>query len=88
MQPDPASDGAGFFLVGAIPLSTLKITVNDAPRTIPEGTSVEALLGLLGLQPRFLAVELNRRVVPRSEHRQTMLAEGDQIEIVTLVGGG
>ena len=69
-------------------MSTLKITVNDAPRTIPEGTSVEALLGLLGLQPRFLAVELNRRVVPRSEHRQTMLAEGDQIEIVTLVGGG
>ena len=88
MQHDPASHGAGFFLVGAMPLSMLKITVNDAPRTVPEGTSVEALVGLLGLQPRFLAVELNRRVVPRSEHRQTMLAEGDQIEIVTLVGGG
>lgn len=71
-----------------MPLSMLKITVNDAPRTVPEGTSVEALVGLLGLQPRFLAVELNRRVVPRSEHSQTMLAEGDQIEIVTLVGGG
>ena len=66
----------------------LNVSVNDAERTIPEGTTIEALLGLLGLQPRFLAVELNRRVVPRSEHRQTVLAEGDQIEIVTLVGGG
>ena len=66
----------------------LNVTVNDAERTIPEGTTIEVLLGLLGLQPRFLAVELNRRVVPRSEHRQTVLAEGDQIEIVTLVGGG
>ena len=64
------------------------VNVNDAERTIPEGTTIEALLGLLGLQPRFLAVELNRRVVPRSEHRQTVLSDGDQIEIVTLVGGG
>ncbi|MBS0207046.1 MAG: sulfur carrier protein ThiS [Planctomycetes bacterium] len=66
----------------------LKITVNDAPQTVPAGTTVEALLGLLGLQPRFLAVELNRRVIPRGEHRQARLADGDQIEIVTLVGGG
>lgn len=66
----------------------LKITVNDAPQTVPVGTTVEVLLGLLGLQPRFLAVELNRRVIPRGEHRQTMLTDGDQIEIVTLVGGG
>lgn len=66
----------------------LKITVNDAPQTVPVGTTIEALLGLLGLQPRFLAVELNRRVIPRGEHRQTMLTDGDQIEIVTLVGGG
>ena len=66
----------------------LNITVNGAGRTVPDGTSVEILLGLLGLQPRFLAVELNRRVVPRGEHRQTVLSDGDQIEVVTLVGGG
>lgn len=78
----------GFFLAGTMPLPMLKIVVNEVDRTVPLGTSVESLLGLLGLQPRFLAVELNRRVVPRSEHRQTLLADGDQIEIVTLVGGG
>jgi thiamine biosynthesis protein ThiS len=66
----------------------LTVTVNDVTRSVPPGTSVEGLLALLGLQPRFLAVELNRRVIPRSEHRQVVLSEGDQIEIVTLVGGG
>ncbi len=71
-----------------MPLPMLNVTVNDAERTVPEGTTVEGLLGLLGLQPRFLAVELNRRVVPRNEHRQTVLSDGDRIEVVTLVGGG
>jgi thiamine biosynthesis protein ThiS len=66
----------------------LTIVVNEVDRTVPAGTSIASLLDLLGLQPRFLAVELNRRVVPRSEHRQTLLADGDQVEIVTLVGGG
>ncbi len=71
-----------------MPESLLSITVNDAPRTVPTGTSVEGLLELLGLKPRFLAVELNRQVVPRNHHRQTALSNGDRIEIVTLVGGG
>ncbi len=68
--------------------TSLKITVNDAERFVSFGASVAVLIEELGLQPRFLAVELNRRVVPRADHRSTILAEGDQIEIVTLVGGG
>jgi len=63
-------------------MATLNIVVNDA------GTTVESLLGILGLKPRFLAVERNRQVVPKGEHPATVLAEGDRIEIVTLVGGG
>lgn len=66
----------------------LNIIVNDAPRMVPEGSSVSGLLKLLGVNSRFLAVELNRRVVPRGEHPRTLLSEGDRIEIVTLVGGG
>lgn len=69
-------------------MATLNIIVNDASRVVPEGTTVESLLGLLGLKPRFLAVERNRQVVPRGDHAATVLADGDRIEIVTLVGGG
>jgi len=35
-----------------------------------------------------VAVEHNRRVVPRAEHPAVRLNHGDTIEIVTFVGGG
>ncbi len=34
------------------------------------------------------AVEINRRLAPRREWPTTELRDGDEIEIVTLVGGG
>ena len=46
------------------------------------------LLDKLSLQPRRVAVELNRQIVPRAQYAQTQLGEGDELEIVTLVGGG
>ena len=64
------------------------ITLNDAARTVVSGLTIEGLLVELNLQPRFLAVELNRRVVPRADHATTPLSDGDRVEIVTLVGGG
>jgi sulfur carrier protein len=62
--------------------------LNGEPRVVSDTATVGDLLGLLKLDPRYLAVELNRRVVPRAEHGQTVLNDGDQMEIVTLVGGG
>ena len=46
------------------------------------------LLQRLELTGRRLAVELNRDIVPRSQHAATVLVEGDQIEIVHAIGGG
>ena len=66
----------------------LSILVNGEPQTVAPDLTVAELLASLKMNPRFLAVELNRRVVPRAEHRQTRIAANDQIEIVTLVGGG
>jgi thiamine biosynthesis protein ThiS len=65
-----------------------RIIVNDRERTVQPGTSIAGLLQELGLQPKFLAVERNRLVVPRADHQATVLSDGDRIEIVTLVGGG
>jgi len=42
----------------------------------------------LSLEPRRVAVERNKQLIPRSQHDQTLLADQDQLEIVTLVGGG
>jgi thiazole synthase len=65
-----------------------RITVNAEPRTFADPLSVADLIRILEKDPARLAVEVNRAVVPRAEHAARRLAEGDAVEIVTLVGGG
>ncbi|MCE9566916.1 MAG: sulfur carrier protein ThiS [Planctomycetes bacterium] len=64
------------------------ITVNAESKTLPDPSTVADLLHSLGKDPKKLAVEVNRNVVPRAEHPRCRLADGDAVEIVTLVGGG
>jgi len=66
----------------------VRILVNGEFREAPTGQTVAELLEELGLQPRYLAVERNRVLIPRRKHSECKLAEGDEVEIVTLVGGG
>ena len=66
----------------------MRLTINDEPRDVPEGTTLAALLNELGRKAKFCAVERNRELVPRTAHDRCVLAEGDVLEIVTLVGGG
>jgi thiazole synthase len=65
-----------------------EITLNSEPRTFPGPLTVADLLRILGRDAGKLAVEVNRTVVPRTEHERTRLKDGDAVEIVTLVGGG
>ena len=69
-------------------MTTIAIVVNGAARTIAAGATITALLDDLGLGGRRVAVERNRAVVPRARHAETTLTEGDQLELVTFVGGG
>lgn len=66
----------------------MKICINGEPRDIETGTTVARLLNELKMQPRYLAVERNFELVPRTGHAECVLEEGDKLEIVTLVGGG
>ena len=66
----------------------MQLTVNGQDRELEEGTTIAQLLEQLELDPRMLAVERNLNLVPRTQHANTPLAEGDRIEVVTLVGGG
>jgi len=66
----------------------MQIIVNGQTHSVPEGTTVAQLLETLKLPTRHLAVEVNFQVVPRRDHAARRLAEGDRLEIVTLVGGG
>ncbi|HLA84076.1 MAG TPA: sulfur carrier protein ThiS [Thermoguttaceae bacterium] len=66
----------------------MKIIVNDQPREIPPDATIAELLDALNLAGRPVAVEVNLELVPRGRHAARRLAEGDRVEVVTLVGGG
>ncbi len=66
----------------------LQIVVNGEPRMVSVGTTVAGLLSDLGLAAQQVAVEANREIVPRADHGDRVLADGDTVEIVTFVGGG
>ena len=66
----------------------VSILVNGHLQQVKPGSTVADLLEHLKLNSKFLAVELNQKVVPRAEHGRTKLSPDDQLEIVTLVGGG
>ena len=66
----------------------MQIVVNGAPRDIDSGLSVAGLLQELKIEPKHVAVEVNLELVPRARHAERMLAAGDRLEVVTLVGGG
>jgi len=66
----------------------VEIIVNDQSRSVAEGISVAGLLDELNLVGKHVAVEVNLQLVPRAQHTEHRLADGDRLEIVTLVGGG
>jgi sulfur carrier protein len=66
----------------------IDVVINGHHRSVIQGTTVSVLIGDLGLAGKPVAVERNREVVPRAQHSSTVLAPGDQVEVVTFVGGG
>ena len=46
------------------------------------------LIETMQLGERRVAVELNLEIVPRSRHAETVLQDGDRVEVVHAIGGG
>ena len=66
----------------------IQVTVNGAAHRFDKAPDVHGLLTKLELAGKKVAVERNGEIVPRSAHASTVLADGDQLEIVVAVGGG
>ena len=64
---------------------TLNGDAYDIPAAAP---TIADLIDRLGLADQAVAVEVNRQLVPKRHHTDTTLSDGDQVEVVTLVGGG
>lgn len=66
----------------------MRIVVNGQARDVSEGLSLAELIRALGLERAAVAAEVNKALVPKRAHASATLREGDQVELVSLVGGG
>ena len=68
---------------------TLEILINGSlHRLDPAPATVADLVRALSLEGKRIAVERNGEIVPRRAHSDTVVEDGDQLEIVVAVGGG
>lgn len=66
----------------------MRLVINGQEQTLEGVRTVAELLAQFELPPQRVAVELNQNLIRRATFEQQTLSEGDQVEIVTLVGGG
>ena len=66
----------------------IEIVVNGAAQRLERPLPLSALIDRMALSGKKIAVEKNGEIVPRSAHGETVLADGDRLEIVVAVGGG
>ncbi len=67
----------------------VSITLNGASYDCrAPGPCVSDLVRELALEGKRIAIERNGEIVPRSKHSETLLVDGDKIEVVAAVGGG
>ena len=69
----------------------LKLTVNGEVRCLdpePIPPTLEAVISALGYNPQLVVAEHSGVITPRSQWTSTTVDEGDNLEIVTIVGGG
>jgi thiamine biosynthesis protein ThiS len=64
------------------------ITLNGERYELDSPMSVAALLAQLDIDPRRVAVEHNLNIIKRQTYSDTVIDEGDTLEIVNFVGGG
>ena len=69
-------------------MAGVDVRVNGSDRTLDDGTTVTALVELLGLGVGWVVVERNGEPVERSLMASTLLADGDVLEVVRAVAGG
>ena len=66
----------------------ISLQVNGKKVELDTATPLLRYLSELGVDPRAVAVEHNGEIVERGRFAEVVLDDGDQVEIVRMVGGG
>ena len=66
----------------------MNILLNNKPEELFDGSTVKKLLENKNIKDKYYAVEINRKIIPKSDHETYIIKDGDKIEIITAIGGG
>jgi len=69
-------------------IKKIKINLNGKPLSIPTGTTVFRVIKKIKVQPKKIAIELNREIINKNNIRKIFLKNKDRLEIVHFIGGG
>jgi sulfur carrier protein len=64
------------------------LVVNGEVMAVPDQTDLDALVDLVGIERRGIAIAVDGNVVPRSQWCTTVPPNGARVEIVTAAAGG
>ena len=66
----------------------MEITVNQKLLVLNDKISLECLLVKLSVSTDYMAIEVNKVIIPKSEYAKYLLKENDIVEVINAVGGG
>ena len=66
----------------------MNIFLNNEPEILSDGSTVKKLLENKNIKNTYYAVEINRKIIPKSDHETYLIKDGDRVEIITAIGGG
>jgi len=66
----------------------MEIYINQEKKIIDGEISINNLLSFLEIQNKYIAVEVNKTIIPKSEYKTFIVKDNDKIEIINAVGGG
>ena len=66
----------------------MTLILNGETKEIDDGLSVAGLLETLKIEPARVAVEVNVTIIKKDDYGRHVLNDGDEVEIVSFVGGG
>ncbi|WP_245640616.1 sulfur carrier protein ThiS [Polynucleobacter sinensis] len=61
--------------------------VNQIPRDVPENSTIDDVLLMIDAKPPY-AVAINYQFVPKTQHADEILRDGDEMEVIAPVTGG
>lgn len=66
----------------------INIKLNGEKRVLDQPVNVAALILMSKLSAENLIAELNRELLHKNKYEETILKNGDELELIRFVGGG